>query len=314
MGSLTPLLGRLAYCEFLAGRFTDAATSAAEAVGLARDIGQDVSYPLACLALVEGARGDEGACREHAGEVLALAVPRRSQLVAALGSWALGLLELGLGKPQLALDRLAGAGSYPHAAILRWSTPDLIEAAVRAGNIDIGRQAYTEFEKWAPGSRLPGVLAANQQCLGLLSDDVSHYREALVFHAQAPRLFQVARTHLVLGESLRRQRARTESRPELRSAIERFERLGAGSWAERARTELRATGETSTKREPGAVQNLTAQELRISRLAAEGMRNQEIAEQLFLSSRTVEYHLHKVFAKLGISSRAELVRIDLESS
>ncbi|MBJ8347246.1 LuxR family transcriptional regulator [Antrihabitans sp. YC2-6] len=317
IGSLVPALGRLAYCEFLSGRFTDAATNALEAISLARDVGQDQSYPLACLALVEGARGDEDACRRHAGEVLGLAVPRRLNIVAALAAWSLGLLELGMGRPQLALDRMAGPDSYAHHAIARFSTPDLIEAAVRAGEPDVGRRALDEFEKWALTSRVPSVLAMVSHSRGMLSDGataVDNYRTALTYHETAPRMFQASRTALLLGETLRRQRFRNEARPLLRSASERFERMGALPWADRARTELRASGENATRRLPGAAQSLTPQELRISKLAGEGLRNQEIAEQLFLSSRTVEYHLHKVFNKLDIASRAELMRIDLDSA
>lgn len=315
IGALTPLLGRLSYCEFLSGRFTDAMTTATEALELAQATGQDQSYPLACMAVVEGARGDEQACREHANQVLALAVPRRSQIVAAVASWGLGLLELGLGKPQQALERLFGPDSHPHVAILRWSTPDVIEAAVRAGKPEVGRRALTGF-CWAETSRLPGVLAAQAHCCAMLSEPTEaaqHYRRALELYAQSPRQYHSARAQLSLGETLRRQRSRTEARPVLRSAIGHFERLGSSSWADRAHAELRATGETATKREPGAVQTLTPQELRISRLAGEGLRNQEIAEQLFISSRTVEYHLHKVFNKLEISTRSDLVRIDFET-
>ncbi len=112
----------------------------------------------------------------------------------------------------------------------------------------------------------------------------------------------------LFGEFLRRERRRGDARDQLRSALETFERLRAEPWAERTRTELRATGETARKRDPSTLHDLTPQELQIARLVAEGLSNKEAAAQLFLSPRTVEYHLRKVFTKLGIGSRADLIR------
>ena len=119
---------------------------------------------------------------------------------------------------------------------------------------------------------------------------------------------QRARTELLYGEWLRRERRRTDARVHLRAAIDLFRRLGAVPWAERAEAELRATGETARKRDASAVDQLTPQELQIAGLVAEGLTNKEIAAQLFLSPRTVDYHLRKVFTKLDISSRNQLAR------
>jgi DNA-binding NarL/FixJ family response regulator len=140
----------------------------------------------------------------------------------------------------------------------------------------------------------------------------AHFTTALAEHAKGGRPFDAARTALAYGESLRRRRRRTEARTHLRAACEAFERLGAGPWAEAANAELRASGETARKRDPSTVNQLTPQELQIVRLVAEGATNREVAGQLFLSPRTVDYHLHKVFTKLGLSSRAELVRLSLQ--
>ncbi len=120
-----------------------------------------------------------------------------------------------------------------------------------------------------------------------------------------------ARTQLLFGQHLRHQRRRSDARPHLRAALETFQRLGASAWAERARHELRATGETTRRREPSTLATLTPQELRIVAAVSEGASNREIAAQLFLSPRTVDYHLRKVFEKAGISSRAELIRLTL---
>jgi DNA-binding NarL/FixJ family response regulator len=122
------------------------------------------------------------------------------------------------------------------------------------------------------------------------------------------RPFDRARTQFAYGQYLRRQRRRSDAREHLRAALGGFERLGAEPWAERARVELRATGEAARKRDPSTLTQLTPQELQIARLVAEGQSNKEVATQLFLSRRTVEYHVAKVFAKLGISSRADLIR------
>jgi DNA-binding NarL/FixJ family response regulator len=137
------------------------------------------------------------------------------------------------------------------------------------------------------------------------------FREALELLPAARRPFEYARIELLLGEFLRRNRRRREARDHLRAAMAAFEQLGADPWEERARNELRATGETARKRDPSTLGELTPQELHIARLVASGARNREVASQLFLSPRTIDYHLRKVFMKLGISSRAELMKLEL---
>jgi DNA-binding NarL/FixJ family response regulator len=122
-----------------------------------------------------------------------------------------------------------------------------------------------------------------------------------------------ARTQLLFGEHLRRTRRRSDARPLLRAALATFEHLGATGWADRARDELRATGETTSDPAPDALSTLTPQELRITTAAADGATNREIAAQLFLSTRTVDYHLRKVFQKTGITSRIELIRLTSSS-
>jgi DNA-binding NarL/FixJ family response regulator len=120
-----------------------------------------------------------------------------------------------------------------------------------------------------------------------------------------------ARTQLLYGQHLRHRRRRADARPHLRAAMETFQRLGACVWADRARHELRATGESTRRREPSTLATLTPQELRVVAAVSEGATNREVAAQLFLSPRTVDYHLRKVFQKAEISSRAELIRLAL---
>jgi DNA-binding CsgD family transcriptional regulator len=157
----------------------------------------------------------------------------------------------------------------------------------------------------------PWALAYAARCRALLSrsgDAEAEFRLALRLHDLGANRFDRARTQLLFGEYLRRERRRADAREQLRAALETFEGLRAEPWAERARTELRATGETARRRDSSTVDDLTPQELQICRLVAEGLSNKEAAAQLFLSPRTVEYHLRKVFAKLGIGTRAELIR------
>ena len=155
------------------------------------------------------------------------------------------------------------------------------------------------------------------RCHGLLAtgpDADSHFTEALTLHPHGGRPFDAARTELLYGEILRRRRRRSDARVHLRTAHEQFERLGLPVWAGLARAELRATGETARKRDPGTIGQLTPQEVQIVRIVGEGATNREVAAQLFLSPRTVDYHLRKVFTKLDVTSRAELIRFAARES
>ncbi len=314
--SLLPVaLERFAFSNLLAGRLADAVVAGTEGLKLAHDMGQDelTAHHLASLALVAAWRGEADACRGFARQANDLATSRRLGLIASSATWALGLLELGLGRPTEALKHLTrlinGPGPTPHAARL-WATPDWVEAAVRAGEPELAIPAMRQFERWADMVGLPWARAVAARCRALLipSDDPSDgYLPALALHDDGNRPHERARTELVYGEALRRARMRTTSRNHLRAALAGFEQLGAMPWAERARAELRASGET-TPSGGGAWDRLTVQELQIAQLAARGASNPEIAGQLFLSRRTIEYHLHKVFTKLGLASRAELAR------
>jgi DNA-binding CsgD family transcriptional regulator len=196
-----------------------------------------------------------------------------------------------------------------------WDAHDRIEAAVRAGEPAVAEDWLRPFAAWAGNSGSAWARAVATHCGALLADDPAEaerlFAGALELHAAASRPFERARTEFAYGEFLRRGRRRKEARAHLRAALETFDTLGARLWAERARVELRASGQTARRRDPSTIDELTAQELQIARRVADGHTNREIAGQLFLSPRTIDFHLRNVFRKLGISSRGELVRLEI---
>ncbi|WP_219468447.1 helix-turn-helix transcriptional regulator, partial [Nonomuraea rhizosphaerae] len=176
-------------------------------------------------------------------------------------------------------------------------------------------EAAARYTRWTRHTAAPELRALAARCRALTAADggsrEAHYAESLRLHALSDFPLERARTELLLGEHLRRERRRNEAQGHLRGAADDFRRIGAIAWAERAQGELRATGESSRAPEAGALSTLTPQELRITLAVGEGLTNREIAAQLFLSPRTVDYHLRKVFQKADITSRAELMRLVL---
>jgi DNA-binding CsgD family transcriptional regulator len=320
VGLLPQALEYLAPVELVAGRLDAAAATAGEGLRLARDTGNDTSAcrHLCTLAHLAAIRGDEDACRTNAAEALDRAAARGLGLPATLAANALALLDLGMGRPADALGRLQrllaaapGAGS-PFFAV--YTVPDLVEAAVRAGQPAAATAPLAAFERLATMAGTPDLLAQLARCQGLIGPEeaaAGRFEEALALQEGQARPFDLARTELAYGEALRRARRRGEARAHLRGALEIFQRLEAAPWAERAGAELRATGETARRRDPSTLSQLTPQELQIVQLVGEGGTNREIGAQLFLSRRTIDYHLRNVFVKLGVSSRAELIRLAL---
>jgi DNA-binding NarL/FixJ family response regulator/predicted ATPase len=311
---LTQALPRLALTEVPAGRWSSAAAGLNEGLQLARQTCQHqvVAHMLATLALVAAVRGEEEECRSLAAESHELASTRRLVHVALTARWALLLLELGLGRPD---EALLCAREITEPPLALWAGPDRIEAAIRASDTQAARDWLAGFEPWAQSSGAAWARAAVLRCRALLSgDDEAEqlFAAALDAHGEASRPFERARTELAFGEFLRRSRRRLDSREHLRNALDGFDALGATLWTERASVELRASGQMARRREPSTRDDLTAQELQIARFVARGSSNREVAAQLFLSPRTIDFHLRNIFRKLGISSRIQLVALDLD--
>jgi DNA-binding CsgD family transcriptional regulator/tetratricopeptide (TPR) repeat protein len=313
LGELPRALEAAAFGELRLGRFSSVVVYAEESRRLALELGHEPGLPICELALVAAIQGREAEARALAADGRRRGHERRSGLLLSLSAWAVGLLELGQGHPDRAeaalRPALPGGGTPSHHLVALIMSPDYVEAAARSGNGDGARGQLEAFERFARDVPLSWADAQVHHCRGVLSageESEAHFREAIELHPTSGRAFARARSELALGQLLRRDRQRREARTHLRIALDRFERVGAEPWAETARSELRASGETVKKREPSAVRDLTPQELQIARMAATGARSRQIAAELFLSPRTVDYHLRKVFKKLGISSRTEL--------
>ena len=318
-GNLPYVLEFLGAAEAGRGRFALSEAISAEGLGLSIETGQETSrcQHLANLATLAAWRGDEQECRSFAEEVISLARGRRLGFPIARVEWAVGALDLGLGRFTDALVRLkaldeAGPG-LGHPGVAFASTLDRVEAAVRCDDLRLCRVRDHPGRAADPGRRLLAPRRDRDLSSAHLhrrggTRSISNDPSSSTPRARTPP-HHVARTQLLYGEWLRRGRKRVQSREHLRAAMETFEQLGAKPWAERARGELRATGETMRTQDVEALDQLTPQELRIAQAVADGQTTKDIAARLFLSPRTVEYHLYKIFPKLGISSRTELARL-----
>jgi len=310
-----------AYADFWTGRPRAGEAAAADALWQAYATGQDngACHLQAALAMFAALTGDADVCRERAATARSYALGRGLGLPAALAQWALAYLDLSSGRFAAAAARLralAGFGpGHGHRAIRHLATPHYVEAAVRTDDTRVARVAHADYHRWASAVRSPDDLALSARCQALLApgaEAVDHYRTALDLHARGTRDFERARTELLFGSALRRLRHRTEARDRLHSALEAFEHFGAPHCAAQARAELRALGTPATPASAAPddpTTRLTAQQLMVARMAAEGATNREIATRLALSPRTIDHHLRGVFARLGIRSRIELVRL-----
>jgi DNA-binding CsgD family transcriptional regulator len=311
------LSARGAVYEVLAGRFDAAETLIEEAREIARATrnprADDRSTP--GRLLLAAWRGDEPEARRLAETTIREAAARGDGLEISFVHYALGVLELGLARYEAALR--AGREVFANEVVwvTTWALPDLVEAAVRSDRPEEADEALERLTASTEASGTEwglGLLARSKALVASKRDAPALYEEAIARLARSRATPQLARTRLLYGEMLRRARRRKDARIELRAASDAFAAMGADAFAERARNELAATGERAQRWTSQSMDVLTAQEARIARLVAEGATNADIAAQLFVSPRTVEYHLGKVFRKLGVGSRTQLTRALLD--
>jgi DNA-binding CsgD family transcriptional regulator len=295
-------------------RWAEAAAHFEEALRLAGETGLrlDAVSSLAGLARLEARRGDPGAAR-RARTVVALA---REFGMPFYEAWALHAQgELALGGGDLDAARVAFEAKVELLEREGMRDPDLspapelVELAARRGHPEEGRPLAAAALTAAEGKGLPWALARARRAVALVGEDAAAlegYDAARALHEREDDVWERARTELCLGEHLRRAGRRADARPPLRAALATFDALGAAPWAERASAELEATGETARRRDASSLDQLTPQELRIALMLAEGTTTRQAAAALYLSPKTVEYHLRHVYLKLGVNSRTAL--------
>jgi DNA-binding CsgD family transcriptional regulator len=318
LNTLPIALDLKAVCDVFAGRFRAAESAILEAddvlsfVGTRGHIGEAGVGRL----LLHAFRGDERATRTTA-ECRSHDARERGNGVDLYHSYyALAVLAVGMGRYGEALEHCNALAAHDSVALSMFGFPLLVEASVRGGDDAGARAAHDRFTERA-------TAAGTEWALGLLAstgalvagDDAAEagYREALDRLARTDAAVDLARVQLLYGEWLRRTRRRRDAREPLRTALDFFERVGAGGFAERTRRELAATGEHSRPRTDATRNLLTAQETQIAHLVADGMTNPQIASQLYISKSTVEYHLRKIYRKVGVTTRTQLARLDLSA-
>jgi DNA-binding CsgD family transcriptional regulator len=316
IGTLAWILEFIVAGEMAAGRLRAAAAYADEGYRHAIETGQrNLGYWFrGALATIAALRGREADARELADEVLADAVSHNLIAVTALANRALGLLHLAAGRAEHAVVHLRPLdvpGRSVHLGLVLQSVPDFAEAAYRLERPELAAEPLRRYTSWAEATGSPELLALGARCQALSGEGEAAFQRALELHAVADQPFELARTQLLFGEYLRRARRKSDARSLLRSAYTMFKHLDATAWADRARDELRAAGETTTDPAHDTLATLTPQELRIATAVAQGATNREIAAQLFLSTRTVDYHVRKIFQKTGIAARSDLIRLAL---
>jgi DNA-binding CsgD family transcriptional regulator/tetratricopeptide (TPR) repeat protein len=313
VGHVVSCLQRLALVEIVTGRWSAAHASATEALRLARETGQPELSGLGAvwLALLAALKGEEEEFQSWQAVTEEVTTRHPIRLAVDELNWARGVHELASGQFAPAVAKF---GTIKHPVVARLASLDAIEAVTQAGQPELVGPWLRPLTNFARDTSAPWALARVSHACAVVDRDsaVRHFEAALGHHAVSGRPFERGRTCLAYGEFLRRARHRVDARPHLRAAVDVFDSLGAGPWAERARLELRASGETARRRNPSTLLRLTPQETQVARFAARGLSTREVAAQLFLSPRTVDYHLRNVFTKAGITSRAALSHLSLD--
>jgi len=317
-GALTMLPAALAalatLCQLPEGQFPAVNESLTEAEQICVATGYRGLLDITGLAglLPLAWRGQQEQVRIRAAAIAAELTSSGRDLKAMLTHHALVVSGLGLGNYQAALAPALSIYQDDLPWFGTWVLPDLVEAAARSGAHEVAVSALARLSERALASRTELALGLLARSRALLADDADAQRvlyERAIGHLERCRTAtQLARAHLLYGESLRRRRLRSDARQQLRTAYDMLAAMGADAFAERARIELEATGEHVRERRTGTAAALTPRESQIARLASQGHTNRVIAAQLFISPSTVEYHLRKVYAKLGITSRTRLAR------
>jgi ATP/maltotriose-dependent transcriptional regulator MalT len=309
-GSLSELaLALSAYTPVLvfSGELSTAAMGVAETLSVEEATGIR-SAPYGGLILAAW-RGQVRKARELIEITSRQARARGEGIGLAVSEYARAVLCNGLGQYAEALAAATSAGEYREAVVENWGLSELVEPAIRTGRAELATDALDRLAAKASATGTPWALGIEARSRALLSEgDLAEdlFGEAIGHLSQTRVRAERARTHLLYGEYLRRTNRRVDARRELNTAYEMFSAMGMDGFANRARHELLATGERVRKRSEETRDQLTPQEEQIARLAGDGHSNSEIGGRLFLSSRTVEWHLRKVFDKLGVSSRKQL--------
>jgi DNA-binding CsgD family transcriptional regulator len=303
LAELPLYLSALGLASAWMGDFAGAASNIAEADSVAAATGSHFApYTLLRLRALQGREAEASAAIERAAG--------GGPGVAIYAQWAAAVLYNGLARYEEAAwsARQATSDTFEYWVSV-WALPELVEAAMRVGEVELARDALGRLAETTQPAGTDFALGIEARSRALLSDGAAAddlYREAIERFSRTRLRPELARAHLLYGEWLRREGRRVDAREQLRSACDLFDAIGMEAFAERARRELLATGEKARKRSPETREELTPQEEQIARLAREGLSNPEIGAQLFVSARTVEWHLRNVFAKLGITSRRQL--------
>ena len=300
------------FLHLFAGELTAAASMVEEVRAAKEATGSNLApYGALGLAALRGREPEAAALIEATKKDV---TSRGEGIGITVTEWAKAVLHNGLGRYHNAVAAAQQASEYPGdpGGASHWAVVELIEASARTGKSQIAADAYRRLREMTRASGTDWALGVQARSHALLSEGAPAeqlYHEAITRLGRTRVRVELARAHLVYGEWLRRKNRRIEARTQLRTAHEMLVTMGVEAFAQRAGRELLATGETARKRTVETRDELTAQEAQIARLARNGLSNPEIGTRLFISPRTVQYHLRKIFTKLGISTRSQLDRV-----